>query len=216
MRIVTVLQTRALNALHHGSSEYTAKHVQALARQIEQYAPFAQFQCLSDVKVDGVETLPLTHKWPGWWSKLELFRPDLRGDFLFMDLDTVIVGSLDDIASVSKLTMLRDFYRDGKKLKEGLGSGLMFLPESARSVVWDDFTTNPSLAMRLHARGGDQTLLETHYMHPAARWQDEVPGQVVSWKVNCARGVPPDARIICFHGQPRPWAVGQFLHLYRD
>lgn len=148
---------------------------------------------------------------------MELFRPDFRGDFLFMDLDTVIAGPLDEFERVNSLTILRDFYRDGKKLKEGLQSSLMFLPESARQGPWDDFICNPALSMMMHRYGGDQKLLEGHYINRAARWQNVVPGQVVSWKVDCKNGiVPPDARVICMHGKPRPWAVGQFLHLYRE
>lgn len=145
-----------------------------------------------------------------------MFRPDLRGDFLFMDLDTVIVGPLDDFERVNKLTVLRDFYRDGKKLKEGLQSSLMFLPESARQGPWDDFMCNPALSMMMHRYGGDQKLLEDHYINRAARWQDVLPGQVASWKVDCKNGiVPPGVNVVVFHGKPRPWAVGPFLHLYR-
>jgi hypothetical protein len=215
MRVITVLQTRALHALHPGSSEFKPAHVQALARQIERHAPFADFHVLSDVRVPGVETIPLTEKWPGWWAKMAMFDPAIRGDFLYVDLDTVIVGPLDDFKNVMHLTLLRDFYRDGKKLKEGLGSGLMFLPEAARAAVWADFSANPALSMRLYAGGGDQRLLEAHYLNKAARWQDVLPGQVVSWKVHCKSGVPPGARIVCGHGKPRPWEVGEFLHLYR-
>jgi hypothetical protein len=131
-----------------------------------------------------------------------------------MDLDTVITGPLGDILSVDKPTLLRDFYRDGKKLKEGLGSGLMYLPEEARANVWRFWNEQPQLHMRMYPRG-DQFLLEKFFLNTADRWQDVVPGQVVSWKVNCQGGVPPEARVVCFHGQPRPWAVGQFLHLYR-
>lgn len=214
MRVVTVLQTRALNALHAGSSEFNASHVLALQEQVAKWAPFTAFECLTNEKIEGVTCRPLKRNWHGWWSKIELFDPELPGDFLFMDLDTVLVGALDDILSTKKLTMLRDFYRDGKKLKEGLGGGLCYLPEKGRQPVWDDFNSNPQLSMRLYPRG-DQFLFEHHYLNTAQRWQDVVPGQVVSWKVNCQHGVPADTRIICFHGQPRPWQVGQFLHLYR-
>lgn len=215
MRIVTVLQTKALHALHHGSSEFKPSHVQALKRQIDQWAPFASFECLTDVDIPGVDCKPLEKDWPGWWAKMNLFSPTMKGDFLFMDIDTAIVGPLDDIERVDRLTMLRDFYRDGKKLKEGLGGGLMYLTERAREEPWGYFSKHPVSYMRTYARG-EQHLLETYYLGNARRWQDEVPGQVVSWKVHCQNGVPPDARVICFHGQPRPWAVGQFLHLYRD
>lgn len=215
MRVVTVLQTRALHALHPGSSEFTPGHVQALYKQIEKYSPFVEFECLTDLpKIEGITTRKLRRGWPGWWAKMELFDPELKGDLLFMDLDTVIQGSLEDFEPLSKLTLLRDFYRDGKKLKEGLGSGLMFLPEKDRHQIWDEFMVNPRLTIRMNARG-DQHFLETFWLNKAARFQDVLPGQVVSWKVHCQNGVPADARVICFHGQPRPWQVGKFLELYR-
>lgn len=215
MRIVTVLQTRALNALQRGSSEFTPAHVQALARQIEQYAPFASFEVLSDVNVPGIKSIRPFEDYPGWWQKMSLFDPRFPGDFLFMDLDTVVVGPLDDILAVKKLTLLRDWYRDGKKLKEGLGGGLIYLPADARKEVWSMWRQQPQLNMKVYARG-DQFLMERFYLNTADRWQDVVPGQVASWKVTCKNGVvPPETRLITFHGNPRPWATGPFLHLYR-
>lgn len=207
MRIVTVLKS---------GGDYKSLHVLALKAQCARYAPNVTFMCLTDAKVDGVETAPLLHKWPGWWSKLEIFRPDITGDFVYMDLDTVIVGPLDDLAKVSHLAMLRDAYRDGKRAKEGLQSSVMVLPENERSQIWDEFTVNPPLAMMLNRAGGDQRFLERFWLNRAARLQDLLPGQFVSWKVDCKlEQVPPDARVIFFHGQPRPFEVGRFLHLYR-
>lgn len=216
MRIVTVFNTRTLRrGLHTHDPEFTPGHVLALQRQLAQYAPGFPFECLSDVKVPGVECRPLRHGWPGWWAKMELFDPEVPGDFLFMDLDTVITGPLDDILAVRKLTLLRDFFRDGKKLKEGLGGGLIYLPADARRDVWGFWMQQPQLQMRVYSRG-DQFLMEKFYLNTAQRWQDVVPGQVVSWKVHCKGDiVPPEARVVCFHGQPRPWAVGKLLHLYR-
>jgi hypothetical protein len=215
MRIVTVLQTRGLNGLYRGTSEYTPNHVVALQAQLTKWAPGVPFEVLSDVHVPGVNTRILPHNWPGWWSKMNLLNPSIPGDFLFMDLDTVITGPLDDILAVRKLTLLRDFYRDGKKLKEGLGGGLIYFPVGdERQEVWEFWMQQPQLQMRVFSRG-DQFLFEKFWLNSAARWQDAVPDQVVSYKVHCSKGVPPDARVICFHGQPRPWAVGQFLHLYR-
>lgn len=210
MRIVTVFNSRSLTG---AAQEFKVGHVQALQRQCAEFAPGVSFECLTDVKVPGIECKPLVHGWPGWWSKLELFSPARQGDFLFMDLDTVLLGPLDDILAVRKLTLLRDFYRDGKKLKEGLGGGLIYLPSEARSQVWNFWMTNPPLHQRMFPRG-DQFLFERFFMG-AKRWQDVVPGQIVSWKVHCQHGVPPEARIVCFHGKPRPWEVGPLLHLYR-
>ena len=214
MRIVTVYNSRSLNGARQ---EYEPKHVLALRDQCAKWAPEATFECLTDVShrlLPGVIRHGLKHDYPGWWGKMELMRPDFPGDFLFMDLDTVIVGPLDDILAVKKLTLLRDFYRDGKKLKEGLGGGLMYLPDKDRAPVWDFWRQQPQLQMRMYARG-DQFLFERLWLNTAQRWQDVVPQQVVSWKVHCQNGVPPEARIVCFHGVPKPWEVGKFLELYR-
>ena len=172
--------------------------------QVEAHLPGAEIICLSDVPVP-VQRIPLEHGWPGWWSKLELFRPDIEGDLLFMDLDTSIVGNLSDIASVDRLTLLRDFYRPN-----GLGSGLMFLPERDRAMIWREWLKMPQGWMRLHKRGGDQAFLERFWLGKAARWQAIRPGQVVSYKADniALHGVPTGASVVCFHGRPRPWAVG--------
>jgi hypothetical protein len=189
--------------------------VQALDRQLQQYAPLDEHICLTDVGVPGVKCVALQYNWPKWFAKMEMFRPDITDNILFMDLDTVIVGPLDDILKQTKLTMLRDFYRDGKKRPEGLQSSLMFIPEAERAAVWDDWITDTKFAMQACGYRGDQYWLEAHWLKVAARWQDVVPKQVVSWKVHCKDDVPADARIICFHGQPRPWGVTKFKDLYR-
>ncbi|HSH43856.1 MAG TPA: hypothetical protein VK973_17170 [Arenicellales bacterium] len=160
---------------------------------------------MSDVVVPGVETIPLKYDWPGWWSKLELFRPDIDGDLLYLDLDTVV---LSDVASLieaagGKTTMLSDFY-----WPEHPASGLMYIAERDRAHVWREWMRTPQGHMgRRGGRGtiGDQGFLGS-VLSPQ-RWQDVAPGQVVSFKVHCKHQIPSKARVVCFHGQPRPWGV---------
>jgi hypothetical protein len=197
------------------SAVYQPKHVQALARQIEEHLDFPEVVCFSDVPVKGVDVIPLEHNWPNWWSKLEIFSPAVKGDILFFDLDTVVIGDLRDIAAVGKLTILRDFSRDGVRRPEGLQSCLMYLPEADRAEVWDAFARSPGAAMAEHAKGGDQEFLERFYLKRAARYQDLVPGQIVSYKWHCReRGVPKDARVLAFHGRPKSWDIPAYKHLY--
>ncbi len=200
---------------------FTAKHVQALARQCEKFAPLDDFVCITPENIPGVECWKPTHKWPGWWHKYEVFAPQIHGTVLYMDIDTVITGSLSDVVAVDKLTLLRDFYRNGKRLKEGLQASLMLLPEEDRAEIWEDWMRHPNAHMQRLGHKGDQPMLEEHYMARAQRWQDVVPGQIVSWKVDCGGGnafskpvIPADARVIIFHGQPRPFDVDQFKELY--
>jgi len=58
------------------------------------------FYCLTnqpDAKIDAIK-IPFNNGWPGWWAKVELFRPDLpSGLTLYLDTDTHVVKSLQPI-----------------------------------------------------------------------------------------------------------------------
>lgn len=174
--------------------EFEPRHVQWLARQVPGIV------CLSDTPVAGVQTLSLRTRWPGWWAKLEAFDTDLiGGDVLLMDLDTVVL-ELPQLPT--RTTVLRDFYHSHL-----MGSGFMFLTAADRARCWDAFQRDPDTFMRRHSRWpllGDQGFLQP-LLGGAAKWGDEVR----SYKVHCRRpGRPPaGTKVVCFHGQPRPWNV---------
>lgn len=191
---------------------YRPEHVQRLAAQMRAAAPSEPFVCLSDVSVDGVTVMPLIHGWPGWWSKAELFRPDVfpAGErVLFADLDTLVVGDLADLlARREAFLALGDFYRR-PPLQEGrgLGSGLMRWTAGDQTELYVRFCVDAQNLMRRYARGGDQAFIERHRIEQVTFWEDVVPGQVVSYKVHCRQGVPASARVVCFHGTPKPWEI---------
>lgn len=179
--------------------DFTPRHVQVLAGQVPGLV------CLSDTAVPGVETIQLKHDCPGWWSKLELCRPDIEGDLLYLDLDTVVPGDFAPLieAANGKTTMLSDFY-----WPEHPASGFMYIAEKDKSIVWDRWITNPKAHMtRPATRGriGDQAFFADCWT--PQRWQDIAPGKVVSYKVHCKQGLPEDAAVVCFHGKPRPQDV---------
>ncbi|WP_348826653.1 hypothetical protein [Halomonas sp. RT37] len=190
--------TRIVCVLRSGG-EYGTQHVQWLARQVD------MLQCLSDVPVPGVPHIPLQHDWPGWWAKLELFRPDLPGDLLYLDLDTVVLGDLGPLidATGGKTTMLSDFYKPDLP-----ASGLMYIAQRDKAAVWNEWIRGPQHHMRrcrTPRRWGDQGFLAS-VLRPQ-RWQDIAPGRVVSYKAHCRSGLPATADVVCFHGTPRPWAA---------
>lgn len=195
MRVAFVLRS---------GGEYRPEHVDRLAKQVRAHLPGADIVCFSNVDVP-VERIPLRHDWPGWWSKMELFRPDIEGDLLFMDLDTAIVGSLADMAAATGPVIMRDVYRP-----QGLQSSIMAIPHAIKGQVWQAFTARADRHMRRYRRGGDQAFLENHTVIRWRRWQDICPGQLVSYKADVKRlgHVPAGARAVVFHGKPRPWEVG--------
>lgn len=148
-------------------------------------------ECLTDMQVI-IPSIPLLHGWPGWWSKLEIFRPDIAGDVFYLDLDTTVhhMPEMPD-----QTTVLTDFYHPRL-----IGSGLMFIKEQDKAAIWYDFLSNPEAHMqenKIWPKWGDQGFLQDH-LQGAARWGENVG----SYKLH---GLTGD--ITCYHGKPRPWEV---------
>lgn len=215
-RVVTVLRS---------GGDFQPRHVQALQRQLAKYAPAARLVCLSDVDVPGVECIPLKYDWPGWWAKLELFRPDIVGDFLTTDLDNVFLGPLDDILCVSEYTT-----------QLGESNALAYLTEGVRARVWKEWVRDPDGHMhRFHPKnavvkqrfgdGGFIASLVTAGQH----WEEILPGQVMNiarirerpvnahqspWWPLRPMSIPKGTRILLCYRPWRPWCMPMFKDLY--
>lgn len=177
--------------------EYKPEHVEWLAQQVP------HLYCLTDqwqeVMELGIRPIPLRYTWPGWFSKLELFRPEIDEDLMYFDLDTVIVRMPK---TPDRTTVLRDFTD-----RSIMGSGLMFIKHEDKTAVWNDWMRDPEWHMKRNSKWphwGDQGFLQAH-LGNAQKWQDVA--KVYSYKVHCRDGLPNDAEAVCFHGKPRPWSV---------
>lgn len=194
-----------------GRCDYDAGYVDKLRKAVTRHLPTPhRFVCLTNIDVP-CERIPLAHGWGHWWAKLELFRPDLDlGRVLYFDLDTVIVGELSEIAGRQRLTLLADFNKP-----EWMQSGVMMLPADARARVWDAWIADPARHMDVHGGNGDGGFLRSVY-GVAETWQEVLPGRVVSFKRHIAQShypkkwdqpasaLPASARVVAFHGRPRP------------
>lgn len=191
--------------------EYVNKLYNSISRNISK--PF-KFHCFTDNSAE-LNSNVIVHKLPydnlsGWWNKLYLFSNEIpfnkNDKILFVDLDTVITGNIDDIVNVdcTNLVVLRDFYTGLEKSVVGndnVGSGLMMWFHGDYSFIWDKFIKDPEEAISLMKPHGDQKWIQ-HCLSTRTYWQDVLPNQVVSFKVHCKEGLPDNARIICYHGKP--------------
>ena len=178
---------------------YDHHYVNRLWRMVKEHLTLPhRFYCFTDdsrgIKCD---TRPLPKGLQGWWSKLALHRPNamLTGKVLYLDLDTVILDSLDFIAGYAgDFAILRDFYRP-----EGYGSGVM-LWNKPHPQVWTRWLEQGQPEHGL----GDQGWMEEIIPH-ADRLQDLFPGKFCSFKSDdCDDGAPVDSAVMCFHGYPKP------------
>lgn len=191
------MRPRILTVFREGG-DYRWEHVERLQQQCATHAPEAEFLCLRDEL--------LFEGWPGWWAKMSLFR--YAGPILYFDLDTSIVGDLAPLltaAQRNRFVALRNPLRTPSRL----GSGIMAW-SGDMSHVYHRFRRDPDAHMRRCVTPrlwGDQGFISESEM-PDAHWQDLLPGQVLSWKADCKAGVPKHARVVYFHGTPRPWDIG--------
>jgi hypothetical protein len=102
-----------LSVLKSGG-EYTADSVERLRRAVSRHLSVPHvFKCLSDVEVSctAVERIRLEHDWPGWWSKIEIFKPGVVTDqTLYLDLDSVLVGPIDKLTSTHDFAIMRNVW----------------------------------------------------------------------------------------------------------
>lgn len=184
--------------------DYDARWVHALAAGVERHNPGTQLMVLTDVVPESSYQGPhkivaLTHEWPGWWSKVEVFRPDVlqKGPVLLLDLDTLVVGDLSPFFEYpGPLAMLNDFNLTGRAQ-----SGVMLLrPGPETELVWRTFSAAPDEYMRRYR--GDGEWLHAHTRPD--RLQDMFPGKIVSFKKHCRKAPPGgDVRLVSGHGRPR-------------
>lgn len=170
-----------------------------------------KFVCLTDIEIDPkiCKSIKLKHNYDRWWSKIELFRPDITsaGRIVYIDLDTVITGNIDNfLTATSDFIALRPWNK--RNQQAGLcASGLMaFKNNGAFSFVYDQFSPEN---INQYSRGDQEYItkaLDRNKQSPIF-WQDIVPG-IYSYKRHCReQRLPKDARIVCFHGRPRPHTV---------
>ena len=193
MRIICVLKS---------GGDFDSSYVYKLFDSLKEYVkiPFT-FHCLSDLQMEGISPAPLTQGLHGWWSKLEIFR--FSGPALYLDLDTIITGNITDLIKEVELLHSDCFYMlEAFNSSRLFASGIMawngnwsWLTKSCirnRSIFfWDQDCIYYTLK-----RDNIQVLPIHRSDHG-----------IYSYKHHCREKVPEDAKVICFHGKPRPHEV---------
>jgi len=166
---------------------------------------------------------------PGKWRKTPLWREnlhDLKGTALFIDLDTVIVDSIDEFflhGPADAVILARNWLKPHKKLGQ---TTLFRFPIGGLPRVYEDFCKNPQAI-------ADRFQFEQHYVtHQLGENVRFWPKKWVRhYRVHCLTNnyflryirpakLPSGARIIAFPGVPNPteaavgiWNKGQAQHL---
>ena len=211
---------------------YPGSYVNVLHSAVRKHleGPF-RFVCLTpdpegldpDIEVYPIPDLGFSprHFGHGAWPKLSVFQRDLyglQGRALFIDLDSVIVGSLEPF-----FAMEGDFisiaggpnWQPGNPNPEPrLASGVFAFDLGSLDYILDAFLADPMGALEVVEN--EQQFIEKH-IHGWKTWPAD---WVISFKRHLRqpplvdrflppRRPPEGARIVAFHGDPRPIDVAR-------
>jgi hypothetical protein len=142
-----------------------------------------QFVCLEDVGTYG-----------GWWAKIELFRPGrFSGRVLYLDLDSVVVGPLDELVESKGIVDLLDWgWRHPT-----LCSSVMVWDGDEHAAVFERFTQAVPREFR-----GDQDWI-THI----GGWPSLPPHLCKSYRYHSVLMPPARCVHVSMHGNPKPHEI---------
>lgn len=181
--------------------------------------------CLTDLfstptlLADNLQLIPFEHDWPIWWSKMNMFSPQMEQyrPFLYMDLDTLVINNIDDLFPPKGQTLfmsLENCYYPNRP-----GSGLMWLPANNEKVklIWNTWIKNPQpyLGRSIHHYGDqnfieDLTKVDTYFGTEKIDTFKPKPKQ--HWRTE----YPEHLSIVYFHGFPRPSKAAQTVQWVQD
>lgn len=216
-------------------AKYGADYVNklnAMARRALGPGGVAAFICFTE---DGggldptVEVRPLAHRddWEGWWFKAQLFSRSagLSGRVLYLDLDTVLVGSLAPLRTYEG--RFATLSTAGFDAEEGFVDGY-----NTSVILWD--ASDAAAQSASNAGGGKSAggggagagsltslhdCLRAEVFECLMRWdhwvemnvprcdllQDMYPGLFVDYRTHCkAQGPPAGSACVCFPRFPKP------------
>lgn len=198
---------------------YGVEHVNLLVRQIARHLTSPhEFVLVSDGASLGgldarVRTVPLdrtTFVPDTRFAKLMLFRPDI-GDVIgrrifYLDLDTVVTGSLDAIAGRQEDVVLWRHPRwrlHGRSKVAAYNSSVMLLDAGVRPGVWTKFPRGRNaehMRRAVGVSGEDQAWIASVLTPHEATWTD-ADGV---YSINLIDGLPDNARLVTFPGAREP------------
>lgn len=187
--------------------DFAIRDVELIARHIQgkwQSPIKPRIICLWDkasqhYDLGNFELLPLSNTYPGTWSRIQLYSPEMDQyrPFLYVDLDTAVVNSLEQVfASITDPSLfitLEDFWQRGS-----LATGLVWFPKNCEKTkkVWESWKMPVGRRMDNYIRS---------VISADTYWQ-KLTNSIYDFKPRrggLLQKVPEGASLICFHGKPR-------------
>lgn len=188
-----------------------------------------KFYVLTDVtdrysKYPHIIPIELDTDLTGWWNKLLLFKKGILppGEYLYFDLDVVVVDNVDALFEHRNFGIIRDFIRPNDGLLPGpeYNSSVLKFDNRTTDGIWQHYINNKKLwhsyQKQIHFFG-DQNVI-SHYVNHYPDFLNAFPDEWIwSFKKGVERGktagdrsrffgdkIPPHGKVCVFHGEPSP------------
>lgn len=215
----SVKELRTIVLVLRSGGDFSFKDVELITRHINgkwESSDRPRIICLWDKADQICDTgemiiMPLTNKEPGTWSRIQIYSPEMEQyrPFLYVDLDTMIIESLEKIFDLvkdqSKFIVLEDFWQKGK-----LATGLVWVPKNSSKVstIWNHYKKASGKRMDAYIR---KVTKEDLF------WQ-QLTDSIYDFKLrknSFLSSIPSGADLICFHGKPRIFSA-QYKEWVKD
>ncbi len=204
-------EVRTIVLVLRSGGDFSFRDVELIARHINgkwksEVRP--RIICLWDkasehYELGNIELLPLVNDYQGTWSRMMLYSPEMEQyrPFLYVDLDTIVVQSLENIFDLvrdpSLFIPLEDFWQ-----KRQLATGLAWIPANSEKIskVWEVWTNEGK-----GAAGFRMDYFLRKAIKPDTFWQ-QLTTTIYDFKPQAGtilKEIPEGANLICFHGKPR-------------
>lgn len=204
-------------------TKYGVEYVTRLCAMVARHLPRPHdFVCVTDHRGHaphgwplGVRRMDISHlSLPGWWGKMALFDPAVRGPgrTLYLDLDTVVVGDLAPLADWhGDFGICRNFTQlaGHPTWPSRYGSCAMVFGPGWGEHVWCTFRARQR-AIMLECPKGDQQAIEA--LMPEAVMLQEIlpPGFFLHYRDLVAHPTAPSpgVAVVVFGGRRTPGNFG--------
>jgi hypothetical protein len=201
-------EQRTIVLVLRSGGDFSLRDVQLISRHINgkwKSSTRPRIICLWDkasdnYKIDDFEVMPLKNTFRGTWSRIQLYSPEMEQyrPFLYVDLDTAIINSLENIFNLIKnefeFITLEDFWQ-----KDRLATGLVWFPKDSSKVqmIYKHFKGEAGSRMDNYIR---------NIIHTPDRYFQQLTSTIHDFKPRKSGGIttiPEGTDVICFHGKPR-------------
>jgi len=191
--------------------KYPMHYIDRLYAAVERNLPADlnyQFYCITDRDVTGVITIKPKNNWPIWWNKMNMFDVDIMptGPTLYIDLDSVIVDSLEPVIRAKAeepLIIVENFSMNKAHCAHNSSVMLFDVRDLGIQALHEAFVEDADRVIAgLH---GDQCAIWRILRDNIANFDKSL---IVSYKYHCrGKALPHNARAVIFHGKPDPHEV---------